>query len=414
MEESNLKNSTSPINCRKLTPAFYPFLMMTSCFSMVQLMLGTFLSTYTLATTGSAQSVKIFNIILALGQPIAMIAAVVMVRKSSAIRAQQIGLGMIAMINIYLFAAVTSASEHIFLISALQSAANGFFFTTYACQLINYTTNENRDKAVGLMSLISNALSLAFSMGSSVLFAVYPGEEGYRIIFLLSSVISLAAFAVSFRLAPLTTVSSDRTLYYRYAHRILWQNRWARDSMLVSAIDGMRVGLMAFFLNILLYSMVDSEALVGLNTFLTTLCGIVAYGVYARVVHVETRYRSAQWSIIAMIIATVALRAAMHPAGIIAYAAIHAALAPFYSTPLVNTYWTVLEKLPELNCCRPETHAAREVYYAVGRIVGVVPTMLLPATSSGAVLALLCLTGMQYLGLLLSKSIMRDLDNAPL
>ena len=49
-------------------------------------MLNTFLSTYTLATTGSTENVKVFNIILALGQPFAMIATIVMIRKYSAIR----------------------------------------------------------------------------------------------------------------------------------------------------------------------------------------------------------------------------------------------------------------------------------------------------------------------------------------
>ena len=408
-----MKHIRRPSDSRSLSPEFFPFLIMASCFSMVQLMLATFLSTYTLAATGSAQNVKIFNIILAVGQPVAMIAAVVMVRRSSAIRSQQLGLVLIMLVNAYLFFAVESAAKHIFLVSAVQSTANGFYFTTYACQFVNYTTNENRDRASGLMSLISNALSLAFSMGSSLLFAAYPGESGYRIIFLIALVVSLAGLVVSFRLAPLTTVSSDRTIYYLYAHKVFWTNRWARDSMWVSVIDGMRAGLMTFFLNILLYAMVDSEALVGLNTFLTTLFGIAAYGVYARVVRVETRYPFARWSIIAMLAVTLGLLAMMNPVGIILYGAIHAALVPFYSTPLLNAYWTVLEKVPELNCCRPETHAAREVYYSIGRVAGVAMTMVLPATNTGSVLALLCLMAMQYLGLFLCKGIMRDLDKAP-
>lgn len=409
-----MKNNYSQSENHKLSRSFYPFLIMASCFTLVQTVLGTFLSTYTLAATGSAENVKIFNIILALGQPFAMIAAVWMVRRSSAIRAQQIGLALITLVNVYLFAAVEEAANHIFLISALQSVANGFYFTTYACQFVNYTQNENRDKALGVMSIIANVLSLAFSMGSSLLFAAFPGNAGYRIIFLISFVAALVSMAFSFRLAPLTTVSSDRKLYYGYAHKVLFTNRWGRRSMLVSGIEGIRAGLMAFFLNLLLYSMIDSEALVGLNTFLTTLCGIAAFAVYARVVHVQNRYRSAQLSIIAMVLATAGLLAMMNPVGIILYGVVYAALAPFYGTPLSNAYWTVLDKLPELNCCRPETHAAREVYYAIGRVAGIALTMVLPTTNVGSVVALVCVMGMQYVGLLLSKSIMRDLDHAAL
>lgn len=70
----------------RLAPVSFHFLVMVTCFSMVQFMLNTFLSTYTLAATGSAENVKVFNIILALGQPFAMIATIVMIRKYSAIR----------------------------------------------------------------------------------------------------------------------------------------------------------------------------------------------------------------------------------------------------------------------------------------------------------------------------------------
>lgn len=376
----------------------------------MQLMLNTFLSTYTLAATGSEENVKIFNIILALVQPFAMIAAVVMVRKSSAVRAQQIGLGMLALVNVYLFIAVESAAKHIFLISAIQSAANGFYYTTYACQFVNYTTNENRDRASGLLSLIANTLSLAFSMGSSILFAACPGAAGYRIIFLLSSLSALAAVAVTLRLSPLKMDGADRTVHYLYAHRAIWKNKWARNSMFETVIEGMRAGPMAFFLNMLLYSRINSESLVGLNTFLTLLCGIVACGVYGRVVRVETRYRSAKISIFALFIATLGLFVMMNPVGIILYGMIFNILSPFFGTPLANVYWTVLEKVPELQHCRPEVHAAREFYYAAGRTAGIVLTMILPANDVFSVVVLLCLIGMQYVGLLLSRSVMRDLD----
>lgn len=125
---------------------------------------------------------------------------------------------MLTLVNVYLFLVVESAVKHIFLISALQSAANGFYFTTYAYQFVSYTSNANRDRASGLMSLISNVLSLVFSMGSSLLFASFPDERGYRIIFLISSLSSLAALVVTFRFSPLEMANDDHKVYYLYAH----------------------------------------------------------------------------------------------------------------------------------------------------------------------------------------------------
>ena len=118
-----------------------------------------------------------------------------------------------------------------------------------------------------------------FPLGSSVLFGVYPGGTGYRILFLVAFAVSVAALALILSPGTPAGEESGRTMYYLYAHRVFWRNRWACASLLVSTLDGMRAGVMAFFLNVLLYSMVDSEALVGVNTLITTLCSIVAFAI---------------------------------------------------------------------------------------------------------------------------------------
>ncbi len=409
MADNRMANSQDT----RLLPGFYPFLIMISCFSVVSMAYGTFLNTFLMHATGDSQSVMVFNIILAACQPVSMIAAVFTVRHLSAALSQQIGLGLIALSNLYLFLAVENAIEHIYAVAAIQSVANGFYFTTYACQYVSYTTNANRDRAAGLSSMVSNILSLVFSMGSSLLFSVRPGYAGYRLLFLFALAISLSAFVISFRLAPVNTVSAGRRSYYIHALKTLWSNRYARSSMVVTLLDGVRVGVMAFYLNVLLYSMIDSETLIGINTFLSTLAGVLASAAYARFIGLNRRYRSAKISIIAMLIATVLLGLGLTPATIIIYSFLNGFMLPFYSTPLLNAYWTVLERLPDLNDCRPETHAVREIYYAAGRVMGIAFTMALPSNDISSICVLLSIIGVQYIGLILSRKILRDIDEIP-
>ena len=397
----------------RLLPSFYPFLIMISCFSVVSMAYSTFLNTFLMHATGDSRSVMVFNIILAACQPVSMIAAVFTVRRLSAVLAQRIGLGLIVLSNLYLFLAVENAIDYIYAVAAIQSVANGFYFTTYACQYVNYTTNSNRDKAAGLTNMVANILSLAFSMGSSLLFSVRPGYPGYRLLFLFALALSLVAFAISFPLAPLSTVNAGRRVYYIYAVKTLWKNRYARSSMVITLLDGVRVGIMAFYLNVLLYSMIDSETLIGINTFLSTLAGVLASAAYARFISMNRRYLSARISITAMLAATVLLGLGLSPATIIVYSFINGFMLPFYSTPLLNAYWTVLERLPELNDCRPETHAAREIYYAAGRVLGIVFTMALPSSDISSVCVLAGIIGVQYIGLILSRKILRDIDKIP-
>ena len=181
--------------------------------------------------------------------------------------------------------------------------------------------------------------------------------------------------------------------------------------MLITLLDGARAGVMAFFLNVLLYSMVKNESLIAANTFITTLAGIIAYAVYARVIRKNMRYKSAKFSILSMLLVTLTLLIKLNPVTIIVYGFINAFMMPFYITPLANSYWTVLEKLPELDKCRPETHAARENYFALGRVIGIAFAVALPATAIGSVIVVFCLIAVQYIGLLLARRIMNDLDN---
>ena len=171
----------------RLSPAFYPFLAMSSCFSVITMIHTTFLNTFLMHATGNTRNVMLFNMILAVCQPASMLLAVVVVRRFSAVRSQQLGLLILAATNIYLYVAVENATNHLYWISALQSISNGFYFTTYACQYVSYTTNENRDKAAGIFALVANTLSLAISLGSGLLFRIYPGYAGYKLLFLFTA-----------------------------------------------------------------------------------------------------------------------------------------------------------------------------------------------------------------------------------
>jgi YQGE family putative transporter len=398
-------------NKSKLNRIFFPFLAMSTCFSVIGMIHATFLNTYLIHATGETRNVLLFNAILAICQPASMLLAVVMIRRYSAIRSQQFGLIVLTAINVYLYLFVEKAANHLYWVSILQSLSNGFYYTTYACQYVSYTTNENRDRAAGIISLVANIFSLLVSVGSGLLFTLYNGFAGYKLLFLFAVIVSVTSFLFTLRLPAPNSVANGRMIYYGHAFQTLCKNRYARASMIVTLLDGTRAGVMVFFLNIMLYRMVENESLIAVNTFITTLASIIAFAIYARFIRKDMRYKSAKYSMLLMLMVTPFLLIKQNPITIIAYGFINAFLLPFYITPLANSYWTVLEKLPELDRCRPEAHAARENYFALGRVLGIVITALFPTTFTGSVMVLFSLIALQFIGLFFARKIMNDLDH---
>lgn len=393
----------------KLSPAFNPFLAMASCFTLASLVYNTFITTFVLRATGSSESVMVFQIILAFCQPFAMIFAVYLIRRVSAIRSQQVGLAILTCMSIYVFVTVEDSIAHIYWIAALQSVANGFYFTTYACQFVSYTNDATRDKAAGLLSFFANLLSLGFSAGSMLVFKVFPGYPGYRLLFLFAAAVYILAFGVSLKLYPLTTVSSDPTIYYHHAAQILWRHPCARSCMIIALLEGVRVGIMAFLPSVLLYSIIQDETLIAMSTTIAIFAGILAYAAYTRIVRIHNRIIFIRISILLTVTATLLMFFRLNAGMLLLYSGLSAFLLPFCVTPISNTYWIVLEKLPELEKCRPEAHGVREYYYTCGRILGIVFVMILPRTNSWSILVLAASVGIQYFGLYLSKKVFKNL-----
>ena len=117
---------------QKIPSAWKRFLLMYLCFAVFTTFTGTFMSSFLLRATGSQQKVMLFNIALAIVQPFIMLAAVKLIRLKTPLFSQSVGLGIYAAVFLWLGIAGESAVDVILLIGALISAANGFFYVTYA------------------------------------------------------------------------------------------------------------------------------------------------------------------------------------------------------------------------------------------------------------------------------------------
>ncbi len=377
----------------RLPNAFIRFLIVQALFTAAITICNIFTNTFILRVTGDSTGVKYYNMVLGGVQPFAMVVACYVAKRFSAECSQRIGLGCYA--GMYLIMAVLAEDSipYILYIGAMGAVAAGFYYTAYAVQLVEYLTDGTRDQAHGAMGIVTGIISLGLPFLSAAIISAFGGFNGYRALFVLGFVISAAAIGFTFRLP---TSSNNHKDEYLRVFRAVLAGRAERAAMLSSLLSGVYGGLLSFFLNVLLFSLISSEYLVSLNTSLGGICSILGSFIYMRTICPSRRVKCMYISVSALVLAASVLFFRLSAVTVIAFNLLYCLLNVFMSNPCVTAYLHVIERNPQLRNCSSEVHAVREIYYGIGRVAGVALTLILPQTNSGSVLSIVVVLAFQF------------------
>lgn len=399
---TTLRKRSQPV----ISSAWKKFLWVYACFSVFTLFTGTFINTYLIKATGSSQGVMVFNMLLAAVQPFAMLTAVWLIRRRSALFSQRLGLWLYLIAFVALGVLGEKAVPHIQLISALISAANGFFFTTYALQLLAYATDETRDSCYGLQSVIGGALGILVPSLSGMLLSAFRDFTGYRLLFAAGILITVAAILFSYHLEPVCNITPRSQL--RKVLRTIRQDRAVLTAMICSAANGFYAGTMSFFLSMLMYTQSGSEALIGLSATVSSIASILSSVIYTRVVHPGNRGKAILLSVAAVMTATLGLLASTSVAMLFLFNILLGAMSVFFLNPPVTAYLGVIEHTEALAGLGGEVHAIREFWYGGGRVLGVLMTMACAGMKNGTVAVILVILLIQAVPAFLMKRMESD------
>lgn len=391
-----------------LPDTFRRFFRVTLCFNVFTQINGIFINTFIQKATGSTVDVMRFNLMLALVQPLAMVASSGMMRWVSPLKTQRVGLGIYALVYVILLANMEAAAQSILALAGLLSAAAGFFYTTYIIQLIFYTQDGNRDRAMGLMGSASGLIGLVTPLLSGALVSSLSGFNGYYVLFWIGLAVVGISLYFSFRLAPIPKNNREQTASFFCLARILLCEAAPRAAMLTSMISGIYAGTMGFFLGMLLYQLEQSEALVGGLNFMGGVVAIFAAMTYTRSVKPNNRIRVMTLVVSALLGVTALLYLRLNTAVIMGYNMLLSLSGPFFSNPPLVLYMGVVHAHSILHACSAKVHALREFFYTVGRVSGIVLAMALPQTTVGAVTVLMAVIGAQLVAALLCRGMRQE------
>lgn len=408
---------------------YFAFLRMDTCILAIVALLSIFINSFILrAADGAGNGVDtalIYNMVTYGSQPFFMVFAVLVVRKVSPGHSQRIGFLFFALLFLFIIITGEKAATDYFIVPALlRSAGAGFYYVTYSFQIIEYTTDENRDAASGISGTISSVIALLFPFLAGLFLSSFEGSfTGYRIFFGFLLGITLLAFIFSLKLTPLSKVidKCDKKTHLAGAFKGLMKEKAGRSILLMTFFKGVRSGAMAFFIELLIFNAIKDEAVVGLNSTIGKIAAIVGAILYGFIVTPRRRAKSVAVASSLIIAAAVVLFFRADWIFLIIFSVFNSGLNIFITDPELTLYFTVIDSIGELKGKAGEVHTVNEVFLASGEVIGIGLTLaanlLFPGSSVAATAAVILLTGSQFFcaGLIskITKALASDSSSSP-
>ena len=376
---------------KSLDPAFLTFLRMQACYTSLVTIMGIFLNTFLLKALGDQKTVMVYNMILAAVQPFAMVLACRMIRKVSPKAAQGVSFGLYALCFLCLAVLGEGAAAYYILFAAVLSTSAGFFYTVYTLQIVSLTDDANLDLCTGLQTMLSSAIGLVLPLLSGTFLAAFSGFTGYRVLFGAALALAGMALFFSLRIPRLRGFDYDPRPCFTDTARAILHTAQPRRMMLMTVFAGIKEGTFSFIITTLIYRMIKNEAFVGLTSSLGSVAAVLAAGVYGAVVRPRMRGKSVIFTTVFVSCICAMLYFRMDPVTLLLFHLAVSFSTPFIVTAQVNTYFSVVQHVDALAGKGAETHSMREMFYAAGRILGILILMVMPDTPAGQVTALLIL-----------------------
>ena len=345
---------------------------------------------------GDIQAVLINRALAFIFTAVGMNMVSVLSRKINAVTAIRVSGFLYILMFLVLFIGMDQVFLLVYAVGALSGLAWGFYWFGQIALLASYTTQQNRAVGIAIFTVIQGVMALVMPLISGGLIDFMPGMTGYRVMF-GAAIVAMAAqeFFVMRKLHPVKT--EHRKSEYRRALGLLFKRTGLRVMAAMEFSRGLRDGVFGFFLNLVLFEIVNSESLVGLNSFLAGLVSILAAWLYGRIITDRNKGRLTAISVSVLTAFFPVLFFAIGPATVILFSIANAFFAMFINNSVMNNSFDVLVQNEQTRSAMPELIGIREAALVLGRISGIMIMALFPAGLPGYVQAMLALTATQYI-----------------
>lgn len=354
------------------SPGFNAFLIVHTSFLVFTRLPAVFINTMMMAPGEGIEAVIFYNASFFISGALFMAAAAYVLKRSSARLTIVIGILSYLLLYLLIIALGEQAAKFHVLIGLVNGIADGFYWISYGQLLTSTLSVRNRDRGLAVINVIASSVNLLIPLFSGLLIRMIGGLGGYITVMAIASAVAVFTCLISMKLPRIKAAGEKKEAKTNFiaAARILKMRPLIMTALLGQSAKGIREGAFSFILSVVLYQSVRDELLIGINTFLSSSAGILAYVYMSRTIRADNRIRFMLLSVLSLCVLSVLGMLWINPLMLIVYSAINAA----FVGPIVNGGYTIfldsLTSEPEAKNRYPELLAFNECFLVTGRCIG--------------------------------------------
>ncbi|WP_240644070.1 MFS transporter [Paenibacillus paeoniae] len=260
----------------------------------------------------------------------------------------------------------------------LSGIAMGLFWLAFNVVYFEVTDPDTRDRYNGWAGLLGSAAGILAPWISGLIITSMKGEQGYRIIFMLSLAIFAIGVVLSFWLKKRHGEGSYQwTLGFKQlAER---GNPWRRLFPAIAA-QGVREGVFMFLVGLTVYVATRTESKLGLYSLITSLVALISFGVAGKWM---SKLRLT-WSMLAGVVMIAAVILPLFwevsYSTLLLFGIGTSLFLPLYMIPMTTKVFDVIGRDQESAAHREEFIVLREMALTAGRLLGLTAYLIVMST----------------------------------
>ena len=353
----------------ELSPVFYRFLRLHTGFLIFSGLPGVFINTFLISQTGDMNVSLAFNAFTYFATGVGMYLSSGLLHRFNPGVVALIGIILNNFLYLQLMILGTSAAQYVLLLGLTNGISAAFYWISYSQLLTDYTSLHNRDSGLAMLSISSSVVNLIVPFISGAVISAIGGLPGYNAVFGLAFLMATVT-AVGYIRLPKPEYPALGRAHHRIAIAHAWGSKCLQFCMLSEMFKGLRDGAFIFILNILLYQFINSEVLVGFNTFLSSAAAIASFIIISKFIRANNRLKYMKIATAALLAYSILAVFELNPFVLILFTVVNSFFSGFILNSSFTNFLDALQVVPGSPEKRPELFALKEVYLATGRCLG--------------------------------------------
>ena len=396
----------------RINPEFKKFTLMHEVYILATVVTPTFVNTVVMRVPGTEDIALYYNFVHYIFIALSMLIAAKLLHHVTRKTVILIGVALSMVVYVIVLTCMDSVDSVYAVVAAVHGIATGLYWITYSDALLQYSTDDTRDICINFVGIFSGMISLFLPLLSGYLLDLFTDLTGYYILFGACGAMALLAVWLVTRLES-EEIDHKKTQFMLVMKKVYTEKMWF-FAIHMDFFRGIRDGAFSFFLNVLLFSIVSSEALVGVNTFLAGAVSMIASGIAGRIARPHNRMRLMTAAVALLLGVTALLFWQLNPFTVLLLSAASSFVGVFINNPVTTTLYTVFDHFPDSLAYKREVLSVSECYKDLGRISGIALIMLMPSGVIWSIVSLCILVSLQFVTVLFARLTLRTVrKNCP-